>query len=102
MIGTVAVVGTALAVLGYMAFRDEEQDRTIWLIQGKRYAVAHRIQGPGWAAEMYPGFCNFSDPVITAEGGEAVAWGEVQFTAEWCAPNQEFDVPSEMAITEVS
>lgn len=101
MVGTVVAVGGALAVLGYLAFREEDEERTIWLIQGKRYAIAHRVQGPGWDVSMYPGFCNFTDPAITAEGTGPVAWAEVQFSAEWCAPNQEFEVPTDMAITEV-
>lgn len=99
------VVGGTVAALGALALlvNDSEGDagRSFWLIQGKRYAISHRIAGPGWDASMYPGFCNFSEPVMTASGMGPTAWAEVQFTAEWCAPNKQFVVPVDMAIAEV-
>lgn len=99
MIAPLLVGGAAIGGLLLFALHDDNADgRTVMLVQGKRYAIAHRITGPGWDVSMYPGFCNFSDPVITAEGN---GWGEVQFEADWCATNRSWDVPAELAIAEV-
>lgn len=86
------------AIALFAASEDESSSRTIHLIQGVRYAIAVRLQ-VGWSADQFPGFCNFSDPAITAEGP---GWGEVQFTAEWCSANQPFSVPDNMAISRVA
>lgn len=96
--GTVVALGALALLAGSEA---ESDDRGFWLIKGKRYAIAHRIQGPGWDATMYPGFCNFSQPAITAEGTDPTAWAEVQFSAEWCAENTQFQVPENLSIAEV-
>lgn len=82
----------------------DESNRQIWLIKGKRYAIAHRIVGAGWDASLYPGFCNFSNPVIT--GAKRTRSGppsytEVQFTAEWCIDNYQWDVPDNIEIAEL-
>lgn len=96
-LGMVALGG--LAFLASDASADEGNVRSFWLIQGKRYAIAHRITGPGVSADMYPGFCNFSEFTLSSIPG--AIGGEAQFTAEWCAPNRQWDVPSEVAIVEV-
>jgi len=89
-------VMAGLGAIALFAVNDDEADsRTIHLIKGVRYAVAVRITGPGFDPSMFPGFCNFSQPVITAEGN---GWGEVQFSAVWCAENQAFEAPENMAI----
>lgn len=101
---TVALAGVALGGLAFLAseaMADEgESGRMFWLVQGKRYAISHRLY-VGWSADMYPGFCNFSGPVMTASGTAPAAWAEVQFTAEWCQANRQFQVPADMAIAEV-
>lgn len=101
---TVAVSAVAIGGLAWLAseaMADEgTPGRSFWLIQGKRYAIAHRIY-VGWDANMYPGFCNFSQPVVTASGQGPASWAEVQFTAEWCSENMQFTVPEDMAIVEV-
>jgi hypothetical protein len=99
-LGVLAVGGVALA-----ASQDDEP-RRIWLIKGTRYAIVHRIAGAGWDASMYPGFCNFSQPVITGQGtenpqGVAYNYTEVQFMADWCITNLQWDVPDNVAINEV-
>lgn len=93
-----AIIGGGTLLAWLAAHSEGGSDRTIMLVQGKRYAITHRIVGPGWSADLYPGFCNFTQRMITAEGN---GWAEVQFMADWCAANRSFDVPSEMAITEV-
>jgi len=90
-LGVLAVGGVALA-----ASQDDEP-RRIWLIKGTRYAIVHRIAGAGWDASMYPGFCNFSQPVIIGQGSN---FTEVQFTADWCIANLQWDVPPNVAIAE--
>lgn len=87
-LGLLAVAGVALA-----ASKDEESKREIWLINGQRYAIAYRVQGPGFDVSMFPGFCNFS--ALTDLGAE------VQFTADWCAANTLWQVPDSVAIGEV-
>lgn len=89
-----------LALFLWASSRDETDGRTINLVRGKRYAISHRIMGPGWDASMYPGFCNFSSPVVTGQGSGPV-FTEVQFTAEWCANNMVWSVPNEIAIAEM-
>lgn len=93
-------VGLGLGLFFLASSQDETDGRTINLVKGKRYAIAHRIMGPGWDASMYPGFCAFSNPVVTAQGTGPV-FTEVQFTAEWCAANMVWSVPNEIAISEV-
>lgn len=103
MIPFLILVGAGVGLALWAAMKDDENPRSMWLINGKRYAIVHRITGPGWAATMYPGFCNFSEPVITGQNTNArgQAWTEVQFTANWCAANTQFVVPESMAISEV-
>lgn len=103
-LATVAIAGAALGGLAFLASEasaSEDGERLFWLIQGKRYAISHRLY-VGWSVDLYPGFCNFSQPAVTASGTAPAAWAEVQFTADWCAPNRQFSVPQDMAIVEVS
>lgn len=99
MISPLIILAGGLAALGLAVAskKPPASSRDIWLINGKRYAIAHRIVGPGWDASLYPGFCNFSTPVITGQIGNAT---EVQFEADWCAQNTLFTAPDNMAITE--
>lgn len=100
MVPLILLGGLGLGVLWLIMHPADASKREIWLINGKRYAVVHRIHGPGWDASMYPGFCNFSEPVIT--GQPSVGVTEVQFEANWCTTNTLFQAPPEMAISEVS
>lgn len=96
------VGGLALGFFFWSTMRDGADSRVMNLVRGKRYAIVHRVRGPGWDASMYPGFCNFSTPVVTGQGStRGGAWTEVQFTAEWCAANMRWDVPADVAIAEV-
>jgi hypothetical protein len=99
-IGGVALVASAATMA---------EDRKIWLINGKRYALVHRFTGPGWDASMYPGFCDFSEPVLTSnpsytypQSPTVVGMVEVQFMANWCAANTHWQVPDEIAIAEAA
>lgn len=92
----VAIVG-GLGVLALLA-SNESEGRGMWLIQGKTYSFTAKLEGPGWAAEQYPGFCNFSVPVVVQEGP---GWAVLQWTADWCAPNRQFIVPDNFTVTEV-
>lgn len=92
--------GAGLGLFLWLSMRDESNQRQITLVRGKRYAIVHRVQGPGWDASMYPGFCNFSTPVVTGQGRGPV-FTEVQFTAEWCAANMVWSVPQDIAIAEL-
>ena len=88
--------------LWYLATHDKD-DRTIWLVQGKRYNIVHRFAGAGWDASMYPGFCQFSQPVLTHPPGTGRmgSMAEVQFSAAWCRGNLQWTVPENIAISEV-
>lgn len=102
MLGPILLGVAALAGFAWLVTHPANpKKREIWLINGKHYGVVHRIHGPGWDASMYPGFCNFSRPVITGQGSDANgAYTEVQFTANWCTKNTLFVVPDNMAIAE--
>lgn len=102
MSALVVIGGLALAVGGIalLAKSEQDSDREFWLIRGKRYYLTHQLTGPGWDASMYPGFCNFSQPGLSGQNtpeNPMVA----TFTAEWCAPNEKFTVPDNLAIVEV-
>lgn len=97
------VGGVGLAALVGFAMTEDgtTHPREIWLINGKTYVVSHRIHGAGWDASMYPGFCSFSEPVITGQGGTGqTSYTEVQFKANWCMQNTLWQVPPELAIAE--
>lgn len=95
LLGVGAVFG-----LGWLVMHPANpKKREIWLINGKRYAIVQRIQGPGWDPSMWPGFCNFSQPVITVDTNGAY-FTEVQFTANWCTKNTLFVAPPNVAIAE--
>lgn len=95
-IGAAALGGIAL--LARNAKADGSTSREMWLINGTTYTITHHIVGPGWAPELYPGFCNLTTPNIVQEGP---GWGVVQFQAQWCAANRLFEVPESMSISEV-
>ena len=108
-VGVGALVVAGIAGVAYAASKDDE-DRRIWLIKGRRYALAARMTGPGWDASMFPGFCEFSQPTMNTPAGQILhdASGkdypivtEVQFTARWCSETVQWDVPSNIAIAEV-
>lgn len=98
-IGAAAIGGVALLSKVASASEDEPGDRELWLIQGHTYSITHHIVGPGWDASLYPGFTNFSNPVLVQSGP---GWGVVQFTATWNAANQLYQVPESMSIQDVS
>ena len=102
MLGGLIIGGVALGLFLW-ANAHEETKRRMWLINGIRYAIAARMTGPGWDASMFPGFCNFSEPVMTGQGetSAGVRWVEVQFTANWCQANLQWDVPENISISEV-
>lgn len=99
-VGVAALGGLALLAGTAKASSDDETgERELWLIQGHQYSITHHIVGPGWSADLYPGFTNFSQPVMVQSGP---GWGVVQFTATWSAPNQLYQVPESMSIEDVS
>lgn len=89
----------ALAVIGLLAWggRDSNTVREIWLINGARYALAFRTNSPGWDSSLFPGFCEFSSPVVNPGDG----YYEVQFTAQWCTVNTLWQVPENIAVSQV-
>jgi hypothetical protein len=89
------LLGAALlAGLGFLVWKDKH-GRTIRLVNGRRYAVAFRTNAPGFDVSMFPGFCEFSQPVLL----QSQNYYEVQFTAQWCAANTDWDVPEGIAVS---
>ncbi len=102
------LVGGGLLAAGGLAIAasesGSESNRQIWLIKGKRYAIDIRMTGPGWSPDMFPGFCNFSTPVLLPAGVNPASQTyntEVQFEADWCIDNIHWDVPPNIAVSEV-
>jgi hypothetical protein len=93
----------ALAVVGGFAYlllegdENGESVREIWLVNGARYVVSVRLQGPGFDVSMFPGFCQFDQPMAQQVNGLY----EVTFHANWCAANTLWLVPDNVQIAQV-